>query len=285
MNLSSIPFIRSVAHPTDFSTASEKAFVHALAISLIRQTELTILNVAVGNTSDENKPPAVRKTLERWKLLPKGCSQSDVHDQLGLRVRKITCSGNNPTIEILNFLKNSPVDLVVLATEGREGLQRWVNRSRAEAIAHETQAISLFVPNKGKGFVRASDGEISLKKILIPIDHQPSPKATIIFAARAAQILGHNEPIEVLLLHVGEDDSIFDLELIESPTLQYRKIIQAGDPIEVITKLASDLSVDAIFMSTAGHEGLLDVMRGTTTEQVLRRSSCPILAIPQSWND
>jgi len=34
---------------------------------------------------------------------------------------------------------------------------------------------------------------------------------------------------------------------------------------------------------TEGHEGVLDAMRGSVTEQVLRRSTCPMLAVPAAW--
>jgi len=32
-------------------------------------------------------------------------------------------------------------------------------------------------------------------------------------------------------------------------------------------------------MPTAGHQGFLDALRGSTTEQVLRKAPCPVLAI------
>ena len=42
--LDPIPFVKSIFHPSDFSKASELAFVHALAIALVRQTELVIMH-------------------------------------------------------------------------------------------------------------------------------------------------------------------------------------------------------------------------------------------------
>src|SRR5512145_1885613 len=39
-----LPFVRAVLHPTDFSPASEAAFAHALAIALVRETKLWILH-------------------------------------------------------------------------------------------------------------------------------------------------------------------------------------------------------------------------------------------------
>ena len=286
MNSDSIPFISSIVHPTDFSIASEKAFVHALAIALIRQTEFTLFNVASNHKNSEMRRqfPGVRKTLERWNLLEQGSPQSAVFEQLGISVRKITSSGKNATTEVLKFLESTPVDLVVLATEGREGLPRWMQRSKAEAIAHATSALTLFVPNQGKSFVRANDGYLSLKRILIPVDTQPSPTAAIVFATRAAQILGVDDPVEIVLLHIGNDPSVLEISLPEDPTIKFRKEIQTGDPIEEILSTATTHSVDAVFMTTAGKEGILDVMRGTTTDQIVRKLHCPLLAIPQSWN-
>jgi nucleotide-binding universal stress UspA family protein len=33
-------------------------------------------------------------------------------------------------------------------------------------------------------------------------------------------------------------------------------------------------------MPTAGREGVFDALRGSTTERVLRRAPCPLLAVP-----
>ena len=43
-----VPLVDSVLHPTDFSSASDTAFAHALAIALIRKTKFTILHVGAG---------------------------------------------------------------------------------------------------------------------------------------------------------------------------------------------------------------------------------------------
>jgi nucleotide-binding universal stress UspA family protein len=61
------PFVDSVLHPSDFTAASENAFAHALAIALLRKTELTILHTG-DSPEDWRKFPAVRSTLERWGM-------------------------------------------------------------------------------------------------------------------------------------------------------------------------------------------------------------------------
>ena len=279
------PFINSILHPTDFSPASEKAFAHALAIALLRQTEFSIFNVSnnKNNGSGWKQFPAVRKTLERWNLLEKNSPKSAVFEQLGVSVMKVASTGTNTTSAILKYLDSNPIDLVVLATEGREGLPRWINRSKAEAIAHASRTITMFVPAEGKSFIQLDNGDISLQSILIPIDHQPSPTAAIVYATRAAQALGVDGTVEIILLHVGNNDSVLDLDLPENPAWNFKKEVRSGDPVEEIISAANQFNSDVIFMATAGHEGVLDAIRGSTTQQIVRKAPCPLVTIPQSW--
>ena len=87
---------RRIRHaPTDFSPASERAFVHALAIALLRQTRLALLHVGKEEHA-WNEFPQVRATLERWNLLEPGSAKEDVAVELGVRVSKHALSGRSP---------------------------------------------------------------------------------------------------------------------------------------------------------------------------------------------
>ncbi len=44
-------------------------------------------------------------------------------------------------------------------------------------------------------------------------------------------------------------------------------------------RAADEREVDLIVMATAGRDGFLDALRGSVTEQVLRRAPCPVLAV------
>ena len=271
-------FVESVFHPSDFSESSENAFVHALAIALIRKTKLTILH-AGGSRDAWMSFPSVRSTLERWRLLQEGSLQSDVFDELAVRVEKIQVGGRNPMDSTMNYLQSNPTDLIVLATEGRDGLPRWLQPSFAEKLLQKSKTMSLFVPNAARGFVSREDGSFSVRRILLPIDHHPSPDVAILSANRAAEIAGGQ--VEIILLHVGESSSMIDLHLPdENKSIAWKTFFLPGDVVEQINKVANEHSVDLIVMATAGHEGFLDVLRGSVTEQVLRHSPCPLLAVP-----
>lgn len=280
-----LPLVSSVLHPTDFSTASEEAFAHALAIAQIRQTEFTILHV--GSETDAEKAhkrfPGVRETLEHWGLLKPDSPGSAVLDELNIQVNKITLHGSDPGLETLRYLADNPVDLIVLATEGRAGLPRWIVPSVAETLARSSRTMSLFVPHGVKRApVSLAGGILSVHNILVPVDHQPHPGAALEFARRAAEAIGDGV-VTITLLHVG--DAHFPAQRLENgPNWSWRVKTCAGDAVAQIIKTANEVQAELIVMTTTGHNGVLDVLRGSTTEQVLRGSPCPLLAVPARFS-
>ncbi len=51
--------------------------------------------------------------------------------------------------------------------------------------------------------------------------------------------------------------------------------VRQGDVVETILQTAAEIDADLIAMPTAGHRGILDALRGSTTERVLRHAPCP----------
>ena len=92
--LASVPFVKSIFHPSDFSKASELAFAHALAIALMRKTKLVIMHAGRGQIDDWARFPPVRKTLERWAVLDPGSPPAAVFDKLSMRVAKVAARGD-----------------------------------------------------------------------------------------------------------------------------------------------------------------------------------------------
>jgi nucleotide-binding universal stress UspA family protein len=271
------PLVHSVVHATDFSPASERAFAYALAIAVLRHTTLTLLHVG---EHDFSKFPAVRKTLERWGLLKSGSAQEDVFADLGVQVTKLAIDSRMPVHSLLGWLERNPTDLLVVGTEGREGLARWMHGSVAEAMARTSHAMTLFVPNDAdRDVVSLADGNLSLDNVLVPVDHSPDPAAAIEFARRAAEIASDNR-VTITLLHVGPPGSAPRIATEDGTAWRFVRMDREGDPVEQIVAAAAETKSDLVVMPTAGHAGVLDAVRGSTTERVLRRVRCALLAVP-----
>jgi nucleotide-binding universal stress UspA family protein len=279
--MSDAPFVRSVLHPSDFSEAGHAAFVHALAIVLYRQARFDMLHVVTGDdqVDDWNESPRVRETLERWGVLEKGSPRSALRKKLSLDVAKINIRRKDPVKAILGDVREHPVDLIVLATEGRDGMPRWLKRSVAESVVRQAKTMTLFVPKGVRGFVSADDGAISLKRILIPVDREPSPADAVAYAVRAA-VMSHESPVEIVLLHVGKKGAVSWPALPELRSCTFERVERDGDAVEQISKLAEEISADLIVMATEERKGILGTLKGSVTEKVLRRSTCPVLAVP-----
>lgn len=274
-----IPFVKTILHPTDFSPESAAAFAHALAICLFRQGEITLLHAGDEylDGDDWQKFPAVRDTLVRWKLLEPNSPKAAVFRDLGIRVNKVSAIGD-PLEASLDYLVDNPTDLMVMATEGREGLPRWVQQSTAETLARQTGINTLFVPHGAPGFV-SPDGDLSLRRILVPVASQPDPRAALVYAGRATLLSG-GDPVEITVLHVGNEVPDFELPEAEVAGSSWQVERRDGDPEDEIVRFAEQAGTDLIFMSTAGPSGVFEALRGSTTERVLRRAPCAVCAVP-----
>lgn len=271
-------FVRSVLHPTDFSSASERAFANALAIALLRQTRLTLLHVSArGSTPTWDKFPPVRGTLERWGLLEPSSARQDVYARLKVEVEKIELESSHPAWAVVRYLDSHPHDLLVLATEGEAGLPSWFSRSTAESIAGGAHTPALLVPAHAERSLVSLDGSYTLRNVLVPVDREPDSSAAIELATRAAQLLSE-QTVNITLLHVGAGAAPWS-SFADGPDWRFHTEQRNGPVVPTILDTAERTKADLVVMPTAGR-GLLEMLSGSTTQQVVRRAPCPVLAVP-----
>lgn len=271
-----------VFHPTDFSPASDVAFAHALKLALASVGSLTVFHYAGGDDADDDSAngfPGVRDTLTRWGLLPPNSPREAVSTTLGLRVRKVEVGGDDPADAILSYIGRHPADLVVLATHQRSGVARWLYREVALPVARASQLPALFVPPDAGGFVDAATGEVRLRRILVPIDRHPHPRAAIELAPTFVEVLGA-APAAVELLHVGTMATIPRVQFPDAAGVTWTTRVTEGEVVEEILKAEVESEADLLVLTTEGRHGFLDALRGSTTEHVVRRARCPVLTVP-----
>ena len=273
------PPLSRVLFATDLTHDGDLAFAHALRIALPGQGELAIVHAAprseIGRAWDQF--PRVGASLAGWGVLEPGVKASAVEARLGLHVRKIDVPDRHARHGVLKVLEHRPCDLVVLATHGRDGLERLFNPSIAEPIAREGRTPTLVLPTDARGFVDPATGEVRLRNILIPVDTQPSAGRAVALAARLAAVLGARDAI-FHLLHIGPE-----FTGVEAPSeieAQTRRRLMAGPVVSGILESADVVAADLIVMPTRGHDSLLDLLRGSTTEQILHRARVPLLTVP-----
>ncbi len=277
---SGLAVLQQVFHPSDFTPASEVAFVHALKAALLARAELTILHVSPKHELDWTEFPGVRATLERWGLLPKNSSQSDVA-KLGINIKKVQAKHDDPVESVTGYLGTHNTDLIVLATDQQKGKVQWLSQSIAAPIARRSRQMTLFIPKGVAGFVSAHDGSVSLTSILIPIAAAPAAQPAVQAAARMASRL--NCPAGVFtLVFVGEKTDMPQVKQPDVPGWRWNTVVRPGEVVDVIIETASAVAAGLIVLTTEGRNGFLDALRGSHSERILQKAPCPLLAIPAS---
>ena len=270
--------VGSIFHPSDFSEGSEIAFIHALKIALATGANLNMLHAVAGMDTPWERFPALRETLVRWNLLPRGSSREAV-GHLGIGVRKVLCSSSQPVQACLGFLKEFPADMVVLAVHQHGRISRWFDKPLGLPIARAVGEMALFIPDGVDGFVSREDGSVSIRNILIPV----AGKSTSGAALETAALMIKNFQLPattVTLLYVGTPGQGPAVRPPEGIGGTWNRVTRKGELADTILRTADELAADLIIMSGDGTGGFLDTLRGGASERVLRKTRCPVLSLP-----
>ncbi|MGB5305801.1 MAG: universal stress protein [Gammaproteobacteria bacterium] len=121
-------------------------------------------------------------------------------------------------------------------------------------------------------------------RIVIPLDGTESVSEILLYA----KSITPRADTEIALLHVlpltgsagvmsTHVDEIHDSLAVDGWTV--RREVRMGDPVEEIMKFALLMPATMLLMSTHGRSGLERLRAGSVTEQVLKRSPCPVFIL------
>ena len=152
---------------------------------------------------------------------------------------------------------------------------------------------------RGKSAKRSTPAKLQIRNVLVPIDFS----APSLEAIEAALPLIKHFGADLHLVHVFEPDypasSMVAIPLVV-PELEVgervrrlrdvaedysvplrRENIHAikGRPFEEICRLAQEIDIDLIVITTRGNTGLKHLLLGSTAERVVRYSPCPVLVV------
>jgi nucleotide-binding universal stress UspA family protein len=152
--------IKKILYPTDFSPYSNQAYFHAVALAEKHHASLTIMYVYVPGV-----PPLGNSTgtadRHYWQDLLEQIRPVDE----SIPVNHILLEGD-PATEIVRYAHDAAMDLVVMGTHGRTGLERLLMGSVAEKVLRDSPCSvlvvklprALTVPAKSDVAVVASPG-------------------------------------------------------------------------------------------------------------------------------
>ena len=300
--------IHQILCPVDFSEFSRHAFDRAVAIARSYGADITVLHVLPAASAvpalpygPEGPGPFGFEVVDRDRALAELSRFLAVEQSIGVPLHYVTAESPSVQEEVLLQTSRLSADLVVMGTHGRSGFNRLFLGSVAEKTLRTSRVPVLVVPPRLHDVVPA--GRDPFRSILCAIDFSEDSARAMGYARSLAQHAGGR----LTLLHsvepipVGYDPTggvSFDVvgyqQALESAArAQLQKFVQpiapgcdtdtivtTGKAYREVLRVATERQADLIVLGVHGRNALDRLVFGSTTEHVVRRATCPVLAVP-----
>jgi len=293
--------IRRILCPVDFSSASRHALDHAVMIAGWYRARITAVHVRPPAILLE--PPILFAELSDAPVATPEDVEARLHNWLApVRAAGIGCDvlavdGPNPARRIVDLVAKLEADLIVLGTHGRSGFERLLLGSVTEKVVRMAQCPVVTVPPPS-----VATSTLPFRRILCGIDFSQSSMDGLRFAVSLAT----ESNSALTLLHVLEfppeseplatlpfDMSTYRAAVQEDATSRLVNLISDdiraacqpatrlvhGKPYEQILAVAEELRSDLIVLGVHGRKTFDMMLFGSTTNQVIRRATCPVLTL------
>jgi nucleotide-binding universal stress UspA family protein len=147
--------IAKILYPTDFSSYSNQAYFHAIALAENHGASLTVLFVYNPESSTSGDEDADRRY---WRDQLEQIRPTDPH----IPIRHVFLEGD-PAAEIVRYGRDASMDLIVMGTHGRTGLERLLMGSVAEKVLRDAACSVLVVKlPRGQPVTAHADVEVAV---------------------------------------------------------------------------------------------------------------------------
>jgi len=293
--------IKRIICATDFSDASNYAVPFAVALAKEVGAELFVSHVIDLSAATMYGEAVVDLTELQNRI--KRFAQEETARIIG--TEKVAweplISVGHVADELSRLAQEQNVDLVVAATHGRSGLKRLILGSVTERLMQILPCPLLAVQSPEAGLAQPVSREIRFRRILIGCDFSPDSGLAVEFGFHLARRF----QAEPHLVHVIVPTVLEDLLKPAGPQKEARAdvcahlkeklaglasgedrpgtspvtALLAGEPPEELVKYAAIQQADLIILGVRGRTLTEKLFVGSTTDRVVRRAPCPVLAI------
>lgn len=268
-----------IFHPTDFTDDDVDSFAHALRLVVGTRGRLSLLHCGQSDDSVHWEYfPHVSQTLAKWGMVEEEKGSKALHS-LGISCNKVQLNHNSAVDAILHYIEEHGPDLAVMKTHQRSGVGYLLDPSNSFPIARRSGVPTLFVPTHIDGFVCPQSGDISLERILVPIQPGLHTQRSVLDAVAIATALGR-ERVSLRLLASEGDVEEHPVTAPSEPGWETSRVTVRGNVLDAIPDYVAEHDIDLVALRTTGVCGLFDALLGTPIERLISHVDCPVLAIP-----
>ena len=293
--------IERMLFPVDFSENADRFIPYVRALVERLGCRLTLLHVApdLNTWRMQYLPPFPSPEAFREEIESRAKTRMDAfcgEHLAGAGGYETVVVLGDPAVEILKTVERLKIDLVAMGTHGRKGLEHTLFGSVAENVVKRCPAPVLTInPYR---VVTPEEGVWKIENLLFPVDFSEQGSRFMPYVRRFSEQFNSR----VHLLHVIDDnfgwgqayslawdpkrasreaeghmDGFCDAELDRCPN--FKREIVFGDPATQILSQVVKKRHDLIIMGTHGREGLEHTFFGSVAENVVKKSTVPVLTL------
>ena len=297
--------------PLDRSPLAEQVVPYAAGLATAFGASLELLHVIDPANTPETRPDEANhgifltQVLDEREAEARGYLEAVAKPfrEQGVRVETRVAFGR-PEEGIMENAFPERQHLVVMATHGRSGVNRWVMGSVANKLVHEaSMPLLLYRPTDGKPGPHQPP-----KTVVVPLDGSELAERALPLAGYLGRQLG----ARVLLTRVviGYESNAFALvaagenryQVLPEQDAETREYLDQrvhglcldrvnadcsltlGDPADEVIRLAANAPDSLIVMSTHGRGGFARMVLGSVADKVVCESGAPVLLLRASKN-
>jgi nucleotide-binding universal stress UspA family protein len=300
--------------PLDGSELAEVVLVYAKELAGRLDLDTIFLHVC---SPEESEPATMHRSYVEHVAETIRHQSIEVQEKAGIETggRSVESQGvlavGNPAEEIIRYVDENSIDLILMATHGRSGIGRLAMGSVADKIIRSSK-----VP---VWLVRAGISENIVydkwprKTILVPLDGSELAESVLPHVEVLAK-QRDGESVDVVVLRVCEyavvpDDNargvpsgwekgirreiarskreagtyLAEVEnRLKDADLEVQSVVLVGEPPNEIINFANAYPFTLIALATHGRSGLKRWANGSVADKVLRAASCPLFVVRPS---
>lgn len=272
--------VRKLLIATDGSQSCKSAEREAIKLAKICSSQLLALSVVVTNREYEDGLPWVVERAER-EMREHLEAVRTLASQEGVDCEAILHQSEDPYLDIVDEAAKRGADLIVMGTHARTGFKRLImGRLTARVIGHSPCNILVVPPGSEVTYghiLLASDGsKYSAKAFAEAITIAKQCKSTLI---AVTVIPPDAAPAELL---TAESNVNRLVESANKEGVRNEGLVIKGVPHEGIAKTAVEKGADLIVLGSHGLTGLMSLLMGSVTGQVISQTHSAVLVVKMS---
>jgi nucleotide-binding universal stress UspA family protein len=295
--------IKNILFPTDFSLCANQALVHALYLTRKYHANLHMVHTIVLPENDSSIEAYNFTKMEEIRTWAKENAKNQMTSDLkkykvdDLVIKQLQCHSTSAAPTILEYASEKDIDVIVMGTHGRRGLEHLLLGSVAEKVVRLAPCPVLTIHEQKENLPIET-----IERILVPIDFSDyslkalkyATELAVSYAARL-QVLHIVEEIVQPSFYLSSTIPMFDLipEIKEKSKEAMERVLDESKGPKVTTdihvieghaardiiKFAANHDSDLIVISTHGLTGIEHLLFGSVAEKVVRMAPCPVFTV------